>query len=65
MSNHEEQMNFEALEGVAMGDMPNLEGFTDPEAISALAHIDEAIQSVDKSGEERYGAENWDLINAK
>lgn len=65
MSNHEEQMNFEVLEGVAMGDMPNLEGIQSQEAISALAHIDEAIQSVDQEGIEKYGAENWDLINAK
>ncbi len=64
MSNHEEQMNFD-VEGVAMGDMPNLEGINDPEAISALAHIDEAVQSADLSGADKYGAENWDLINAK
>ncbi len=65
MSNHEAQMNFEELEGVAMGDIPNLEGLKDPEVMSTLAHIDEAIQNVDQEGQEKYGAENWDLINAK
>lgn len=65
MSNHEKQIDFENLEGVAMGDMPNLEGFKEPEVMNALAHIDEAIQSADQKGEVRYGAENWDLINAK
>ena len=65
MSSHENQMNFEELEGVAMGDMPNLEGFKDPEVMSALANIDEAIHSADQKGREMYGQENWDLINAK
>ncbi len=65
MSSNEVQKNFEDLEGVALGDMPNLEGLNDPEVMSALANIDGAIQGVDKTGQERYGAENWDLINAK
>ena len=65
MSKYEQQMNLDNFEDAAMGDMPNLEGLKDPEVMSALAHIDEAIQSADQNGEAKYGAENWDLINGK
>ena len=65
MSSRENQMKYEEPEGVIMGDMPNLEGFEDREVASALTNIDEAIHNADHKGREKYGAENWDLINAK
>lgn len=65
MSSGENQMKYEEPEGVVMGDMPNLEGFQDQEVMSALANIDEAIHNADQRGREKYGAGNWDLINAK
>ncbi len=64
MSN-EQAMNSIELDGVAMGDMPNLEDFRVPEVNNSFTHIGEAIQRADKKGKEIYGEENWDHMNAE
>lgn len=65
MLNYEESMGFEIPEGVALGDIPNIEGLNNPEVASSLSKIGEAIHRADEDGASLYGVENWSLINGR